>query len=258
MGSDRVKLTKCGETQMIAEAVQTNIAAGTARLYLTARNAEIIRSAARRRQAHGMGDGERLPAGIARAPVSLQELHERQPGRRVERVTAAGHKTAVQALPRILAALHRDDPRRRAADLLATSFERIGAAGGGGAEGGDTKGGQSDGGVTTRIKHAQRLRVIEAVANRWAISQGHGVVTPGADRVVLAVRRKRGNRQQIKAFPLLVALCVEGHDLAQILTAHGWTVHSKHSRPLGVAALGLLDDIADALGFGRGGPATRA
>lgn len=232
---------------MIAETVQTNIAAGIARLYLTARNAEIIQSAARRRQAHGMGDGERLPAGIARVPVALQEARKRQPG----------GKTAVRALARIFTALHSDDPRRRAAELLATSFERVGAAGGGGGEGGDTKGGQSDGGVTTRIKHAQRLRVIEAVANRWAIDRGHGVITPGADRVVLAVRRKRGNRQQIKAFPLLVALCVEGRDLAQILTAHGWTVHSKHTRTLGMAALDLLDDIADALGFGRGGPAVR-
>ena len=63
----------------------------------------------------------------------------------------------------------------------------------------------------------------------------------------MPIKRKRGNRQEIKTFPLLVALCVEGQDLADILRAHGWNVHSKHTRPLGVAAPYILGKIAYAL-----------
>lgn len=234
---------------------------GRAGLYLAGRNATIIAGMAARRQRIGTGGGDRAALGIAARPVALQQVTARDKAGRLVPMTPAGQQTAVRSVARALAVLRPDDPRRAAADLLAGAYERIGAVGGNGGAGGsagDTSGGISDGGVTTRIKHAERIRLIEALANGWAVDRRHGRVVRGPERVALAVQRKRPGRQEIKAFPLLVALCVEGRDMAQILTAHGWTVHSNHSRILIAVAWDMLDDIADAMGFGRSGQKQRA
>jgi hypothetical protein len=171
----------------------------------------------------------------------------------VVQVTTPGQRTATRNVARALAALPDGDPRRRAADLLAGSYERIGASGGGGDGAGDGSGGISDGGVTTRIKHVERLRMIEACVNGWRVDPMHGRVLRGPERVALPVQRARPGRQEIKAFPLLVALCVHGHDMARILAAHGWKVRSDATRVLVSVAWKALDDIADAMGFGRSG-----
>lgn len=220
---------------------------GRAASYIHRLNMAIVHHCARQRQRHGNGEGARSPIGMAATPTRLETIVEASPAGGSVPVTPLGYLTAVRAMPRILAALPRSDPRRQAADMLAVAYERIGSVQGGTAEGGDTKGGQSDGGVTTRVKHAERLRLIEAAANFWPIDRQHGTVTIGRELVVMPIKRKRGNRQEIKAFPLLVALCVDGQDLADILRANGWTVHSKHSRPLGIAALHILGRIADAV-----------
>ncbi len=225
--------------------INTDIGGGRAALYLQRVNLEIIKAAARRRQQHGAGEGARAPLGLGHRPVTLGAIKDAKGGR----VTPLGYKTARRALPSILARLPDADPRRRVADALASAFERVGAIGGGDLQGGDTKAGVSDGGVTTKIKHAARLRVIEAAVNGWGTDPLLGGIKRGPDRVVMAVQRKRGDRQDIKVFPLLVALCVEGLDLAAILRRHGWSTGSKHTIPLGQAALSILDDAATSLGM---------
>jgi hypothetical protein len=187
---------------------------------------------------------------MAAAPVALHRLTERADSGATLPKTTQGTQTAIRTSARALTVLASGDPRRIAADLVAGSYEQIGAAGGGGG-GGDTSGGVSDGGVTTRIKHVERIRLIEALANGWAVDPVHGRVNRGPERVALTVQRKRPGRLDIKAFRMLILLCVEGRDMAQILTAHGWNVHSKHSRVLIAAAWQILDDITEALGFGR-------
>lgn len=222
-----------------------------ARLYLAAMNIKIIKAAAARRQAHGRGNGARLPAAMGHHPVAVQVLSEGRPGPHGRRITPLGYKTAVRALPPILAGLNATDPRRRAADLLASACERIGSIQGGNLEGAAPKAGVSDGGVTTRIKHASRLRVIKALANGWAVDMRQGPATDGPARVLMPVQRQGRNRQHIKAFPALVMLCVEGLDLAAILRRHGWSAKSDNTKALGLALLSILDDLAGALGLGR-------
>jgi len=231
--------------------VQTSVDRGRAGLYLATRNAAIITRMGAKRQGIGAGSGERAPLGMAARPVALHRLTERTDSGATLPKTAPGTQTAIRNSARALAVLASDDPRRIAADLVAGSYEQIGAAGGGRGGGGDTSGGVSDGGVTTRIKHVERIRLIEALANGWAVDPVHGRVKRGPERVALTVQRKRPGRLDIKAFRMLILLCVEGRDMAQILTAHGWNVHSKHSRVLIAAAWQILDDIAEALGFGR-------
>lgn len=219
--------------------------------YFEACNAAIIRASAARRQGVGPASGDRSPVGLACAPVDLVSLSV-QRGARVEAVTPIGYKTAVRARSRALAGLPQDHPHIIVAGFLAAAFERVGAVGGGSFEGGDTKGGQSDGGVTTRIKHSARLRMIEAIANGWDIDARHGVVVDGDRKTVLAPRRGAGKRQQILAFPFLVAVCVEGLDLADVLVAHGWSVQSKHTKILSARLGDLLDDIGRVMVGGRG------
>lgn len=231
-----------------------------AKSWLRPVTAAIIAGAAGRRQGHAAcltapalatASGDRAPAALAAPAVTLYAIAERRAGGKVERITPLGYRTAVRAGPRLLAGLDRGDPRARAAALLGDAVERIGSVGAGDLQGGDTKGGASDGGVTTRIKHAARLRLIEAAANGWPVDRRHGGVTRAAPRVLMAIRRQRGARREIRAFDALMALCVEGLDMADILAAHGWSVHSKHTAALGEALLSVLDDIADALAMRR-------
>ena len=230
---------------------------GRAALCLERVNMAIVQGAAVARQGVSVVAGARAPAGMARSAKRLVVLKERTAAG-VDTVTPVGHVTAVRAVPRVLAGLDRNDPRRQAAEMLAAAHEQIGAVAGSQIGGGDTSGEKSDGGATTRIKHAERLRMMEAAANLWAVDRRHGTVARGLDLVVMPVRRGGGTRREIRAFPLLIAVCVDGLDLADILRAHGWAVHSKHSRPLGVAVLFLLARIADIVTGGDGGGARRA
>ena len=219
---------------------------GAAAVYLQGVNAMIIRAAAERRQSHWQ-EGARSPAGLAAAPVELVQLTEAT-GAGVERVTPLGYRTARRQLPRVLGALAATDRRRITAELIANSVERLGSVKGSGFEGSVTKGEVSDGGASTRMKHAARLRLVEALANGWPVAKGTGKITRGRDRVVFQVQRQARNRQEIKAFPLLYAVCVEGRDLQDVLDAHGWSKQTKHTKALGAAVLEMLDQIAERLG----------
>lgn len=211
-------------------------------------NLALLGRAAARRQGIGAGEGARSPLGLAQPRRRLGVIKEAaQAGDRP--VTPLGYKTALRALPPVLAGLSASDPRLQAAEMLASAVERIGAVGGVNLLGGDTKGKISDGGATTRIKHAARLRYIEGLANGWRVDPSHGAVTRGRPLVAFKVQRKRGKAQDIMAMRLLELVCIEGQDLGQILRAHGWAEHSKHTKRLGLVVLILLDHVARGLGL---------
>lgn len=221
-----------------------------ARSFVEALTRRLVGEVARRRQGTGRSDGARAPAALGQPQRMLVEIPATR--RDSDPATPLGYKTAIRALPPVLAALRPDDPRRRAADMIADAAERIGSVGGGAAgEGGAVSGGPSDGGATTRVKWAARLRLAEAAANGWPLDRRFGVLAKGGDRVALAVTRKGRKRQDIKAWPLLLAVCVEGQDMAEICRAHGWSIDSANRRALTEAALAGLDDVAEALGLGR-------
>ncbi len=213
-------------------------------------NIRLISAAGGRRQGHDRAEGARLPAALGQPRRRLEVLTE--PGRdgRPRPVTPLGYKTATRLLPPVLAGLDRADPRRRAADMIADAAERVSGASGSDLAGGDNSGLPSDGGATTRLKYAARLRLIEALANGWPIS-GAGRLSRGAPLAVLPVQRLGRDRQQINAMPLLLAVCVEGADMAQILTLHGWSDHGRQRKILTDATLARLDDVAAGLGLGR-------
>lgn len=221
---------------------------GAARRYLESVNLGLIAAAGARRQRH-YGAGERAPASIARPAVDLGVVELREPGRKPEALTEAGQKTAVRKLPRVLARLAADDPRLTVAGMVATAAEQIGAMGGAMGEATASKSVFIDGGITTKIKHAERLRIFEGVANGHVSDLRQTRAARGADRVVMAVQRKRGNRQEIKAFPLLMAVCAEGHELSDVLRGHGWKDCSQNTGPLGQDLLEMLQDIAAVMGY---------
>jgi hypothetical protein len=222
-----------------------------ARFGLQAINIKIIKAAALHRQAHGRGNGARLPAALGHRPVMVREITEGRPGPQARRITPLGYRTATRALPPTLPAwmpptravrrpicwaphLSASD-RSRAAIWLAAILTRE----------------YLIGGVTARVKHATRLRMIETIANGWAVDRRHGTITRDPDLVLMPVVRKGRNRQDIRAYSALVMLCVEGLDLAAILRRHGWSEQAKHTKPLGLALLATLDDPGDALDFGQ-------
>lgn len=216
---------------------------GRAASYLARVNLEIVKAAARRRQRQDQGTGARLPAALAGAPVTLEVITA---GR--DRITPLGHQTAKRALPPLLARLAANDPRRMVADMLADAVERVGAVRGADLAGADSKGIASDGGATTRVKHAARLRMIEALANRWPVDRRHGP-RAGLPRVLMAPRRATEKRHKILAFPALVAVCVEGASVDAILRAHGWSAQAFNRGPLRDALLDALGDVAQGLGL---------
>ena len=215
----------------------------------------LLSAVAARRQGIGSGEGARAPLALGQPRRSLSAITEAKAGPTgpVEAaVTPLGYKTARAALPPFLAQMDRHDPKLQAATMLADAVERIGSIKGGDMGGGDIKGGISDGGATTRVKHAARLRLIEALANGWAVDRSHGSIIKGAECVVLKVRRQRGKAKDIRAMRLLELICIEGLDMRQILELHGWSAHSGQRKALGAAASVLLDDVAEGLGLGRG------
>lgn len=239
-----------GMMDVLGRKMLSDVPRGNAALFIQKCNLEIIRNQAGRRQKLGKGEGARPVASIASPRVDLRSLSERRPDGSEAPVTLLGYSTAVRALPHALACLDVHDPRRRAAAMFADACERVSGAGSANLAGGsDTKGMVSDGGVTTKIKHAARYRLIEAIANGWPIDQASGRITKGHHRVVLPVQRKRGNRQEIKAFDLLYAHCVAGKDHAAILRDHGWSAHGKNIKVLVASAWEMLGDIAVVFGF---------
>jgi hypothetical protein len=240
-----------------------NLDRGRAALFLQGVNMAIIKHAAARRQGCRARDGEgaRGPIALGRAPMVTTVIVERSAGALavvdgvptvgtvMRPVTAFGERTAVRALARPLMGVDAAHPGMRAAEMIALSFERIEGVGGGSGEGNLHSGQQSDGGVTTKIKHVQRVRIIEAVANQWAIDPVHGRVDRGVERCLLAATRSTGNRQQIMAFYLLIAVCVEGQDLADILRAKGWRPDGRYTKILMIELWFMLGQIADELGL---------
>lgn len=219
-----------------------------ARRYLESVNLGLIAAVGAKRQRH-YGPGERAPAIIARPAVDLMTVQSREPGRKPEPLTDAGQQTAVRKLPRVLARLSADDPRLLVAGMIATAAEQIGSMGGAMGEATASKSVFVDGGITTKIKHAERLRIFVGVANGHVTDLRQTRAARGADRVVMAVQRKRGNRQEIKAVPLLLSVCSEGYELSDVLREHGWKDCSQNTGPLGQDLLEMLHDIAAVLGY---------
>jgi len=221
--------------------------------YLGRINLEIIKAAGARLQGHGAEGGARLPAALAGGPVRLAALSEPAPDGTRRHVTPLGYLTARRSLPRALSKLTPDDPRRRAALILADTVERIGAVKGADLSGDGatvTKGGASDGGATTRVACAARLALIEAAANGWPVTRT-GRVLRGAPRLALGVGRQTGAIKEIRAFDALVQLCVEAVPLDEQLRRAGWKPETRTRRKLEAALLVVLDDVAGALGMGR-------
>ncbi len=111
--------------------------------------------------------GERAPAALGTAPVVLSDIVKPLAGGKAERATPLGYKTAVRAQPRILAKLAKSDSRLKAATILADAAERVGPVKGADLGGTDSKAGAADDGATTRVKHAARLNIVEALSNGW-------------------------------------------------------------------------------------------
>jgi len=219
-------------------------------------NIEIIKAAGARRQGRtgkaGNAPGARLPVSLAGAPVEARTLSRVGADGEREPITPLGYKTAVRAMPRMLAVMSDADPRLRAAMVLADTAERLGAVPGAGgtSEASAPNPGQSDGGVTTKLHQAEKMRRIEALINRWDI-QATGRIVRGRYRIALPVGRQTGKLQEIKAFDALVAMCVNGLSADAILRRHGWKPKSNARAKLIASMLLALDDVADGLGFGR-------
>lgn len=220
-------------------------------------NLAIIKHAAARRMRAGRTTGASPVAALAGAPVDLEVITEDRPGGKAAPITPLGYKTAVRRLPPVLAALDKRDPRRRAAVMFADAWEKIGATKGSSFEGGAPSGSGAvpDGGATTRVKHAERLRLVyEATRAREEGKRKHMITARRVPRVVLAPKRKGRGGKEIRAFDLLLAVCVRGEDMLAVLRAHGWGRRSEHRKILAQAVLEMLDDLAAAWGLGRADP----
>lgn len=224
---------------------------GTAALYLGAINILIIKAAGEARQgATDAAPGATSPGSIAAGAVDRVTLTRPLPGGKSAPVTPLGYKTAVRRLPRVFKALDDTDPRRRALVALADAAEKIGSVGGANLSGTATKSKQSDGGATTRVKHATRLRVIQALANGWPINPAPG--TPARpEAVALAVGRQTGSLKEIKVYAALWAIMVDGIPADVLLRQNGWWATTATRKKLTASLLAAADDIADGLGFGR-------
>ncbi len=216
-----------------------------ARLRAERINLQIINHLAARRVRAGVRMGERATPGAARRAMDLTEIKEiRAPltadgEPEVVDVTRPGFHTAKIRLPAVLSRLTEADPRRRAAEAYAIAAEKIGAVAGASAEGAKMDGGQAtnDGGVTTRLHHAETLRIVAAVV--------------GAHGLALEVRRAAAHapRDSISARALLRAVCIDGRDLAGVLADAGWSGHHRDVARLSDVVLICLEDLARALGL---------
>lgn len=219
--------------------------------YLARANLEIIKGAGARRQGYwSRAAGSRAPSALAGGAVRLEVLSEAAPGGSTRALTAAGYKTARRVQAGLASRLPPGDRRALVIEQIICAVERVGALSNVALEGGGCahSGGVNDGGVTTRIKHAARYRRLEAYANGWPILASGKVIT-GAERVLLPVQRRTGQRQEIKAFAALLGLCVEAVSAAQLLRRHHWPVKSRSQKQLIEGVLATLDQIADCLGY---------
>lgn len=222
---------------------------------LAAINLEIVKRAGGRRMGHGRAEGARLPVSVAGAAVSLGVIEDLG-----DLKTPLGYKTARRKLVPVLEALDPRDPRRMAADALGDAVERLGASGGVDWMGGDSNGEISDGGATTKIKYAERVAMIKAAVNGWPLAV-NSARKPRRPRAVMRLRRHPivpgrdpVERQEILVFPALLAVCVEGRGLYDVLRSYGWSAQSYNAKRLAVGVLAALDDAAEALGYGRAVP----
>ncbi|MFG6535543.1 hypothetical protein ACGYK5_17095 [Sulfitobacter sp. 1A16787] len=226
--------------------------------YLEGVNRAVIGHAMARRSGQDMGQGARPPAALGGVPIALEVLTEARPGGKAAPITPLGYKTAVRRGPPVLASLPKTDPRRRAAEMLAHSYEAVGSVRGAILAGGDPSGGDRglpDGGASTRMKHATRLRDAYRITRASVPGQKRKMITDRlVPRVVLAPQRKGRGGQEIRAITLLIAVCVEGQTMLDVLGAHGWGRRANHRKALAQAVLEMLDDLADAWGLGRADP----
>ncbi|MDW4550871.1 hypothetical protein R5H32_16030 [Defluviimonas sp. D31] len=214
---------------------------------------DLIATAAMRRQAIGIGEGERAAPGLAAARVELLELTERGRAGRPERITALGQRTAVRRVPAVLAGLGREDPRRRAVNAYAGAVEGLSAAAGATVSiEAEIRGSSAvvpDGGAAARAMRAGLVRAVHGVVNRWRWDRARRAYATGPARLVLAPRR--GKARPISAVELLDAIAVEGLGMAEILRRHGWSAHAKHVKALTTAAEEILDLLAQEFGIGE-------
>ena len=186
------------------------------------------------RSGQGQGHGERPSAGMARREVELVEITEPRPGKKAERITALGWKTARTKLPKVIARMKPEDGRRRAAEYYGAAVEAMTAAGGTSFLQEVGSGFVSDGGATSRVKLGKRVRVMREVLD--------GIAPFGPARL-------RGRMRLISARVLADSVFVDGMDLKQLLIEYGWNWRSEHSRELSDYTLRVLDDLAYTLGF---------
>jgi len=213
-------------------------------------NIAIIARRAARRAGVGQGDGARPVPGLAARPVVLSEIAA-ETGRFDEPATPPGYRTARRREPMLLARLPEKDTRRIAARIFADTCEKIGASSCAAIEGSISSAGIPDGGATTKIKHAQRLAASLKAIRHLVRTEGEKGGIAWRPRVVLPLGRPSPKRHEIKALDLLVAVAIEGRDIAEILRRAGWSKQAHTTRLLGAAALLMLDDLAECYGLGR-------
>jgi hypothetical protein len=97
-----------------------------------------------------------------------------------------------------------------------------------------------------RVAIAHRLALVEAVANGWAFDRKSRRYLRGGPRVVMRAQRAGGLREDIMAFDLLRAVCLDARSMKDILNDAGWSAHSKHRVRLAEEVLDMLAAVADA------------
>lgn len=232
--------------------MQTDVRRAAA--YLERVNLAVIKGAMAARVEKDRGVGDRPAPSLGGGLVSLRVITEPRGDGKLHQVTPLGHQTAVRRDPPILNKLADTDPRRRAARLFADAWEKVRASGGSCLAAGapSAQPGVPDGGASTRLKHAERVRDAYRITRAEVLGErGLSPVERPVPRVVLAPRRKAPGRKEIRAFDLLVAVCVDGQDMLEILRRHGWGRKAEHRQVLGAALLDMLDDLAAAWGLGR-------
>ena len=218
---------------MATRGIEMGTGPGGAALYLTRCNAKIIAAAKSARWHNGPAPARTAPASRpVRAPGAADAA---------KRPRSAPLRRVVAPVPRVLARLAPDDPRRRAAARLASDVlsSRDPAAATSGAT--DINGSARDAG---RLPSARRVELAQAIVNRWCVDMVHGRIASGPPRAALCPARGAGRRKEIRAWELVLAVSVDGAELSGILRAHGWTDHSAHVERLRETLLASLERIA--------------
>jgi|GEM_PF-1396518 len=208
-------------------------------------NMQMIRAFSARRVLAEVGEGERAPAGAARAPVEAIAAKGTAPAPTVFggsaeafELVAPSVRATCRRLPAVLRRIDAGDGRRLAAEAYAAAVEKIGSVAGASAEGGLSDGGAAtnDGGVTTRIRHARTIAAVEAFLS-------------GAGVVLRPNPKGGGGRRPITARQLMDALCLEGCDVKSVLTRAGWSGQRRDVAALSRSVESCLEGMARALGL---------